>query len=112
MRLFVLLAGFFLALPLTDGQRTRQQRGEPTLLSDLRPAVQTSPLTDFPFPLFLGCREGEFQCRDKQCVPLASLCDNVPDCSGGEDELNCRKFPFSPFLSMSMNVQCMNRLLF
>ena len=38
-----------------------------------------------------------FNCRcgnsifttDRECIDLSWLCDGIPDCSGGEDEMNC-----------------------
>nr|QBM78333.1 vitellogenin receptor [Calliptamus italicus] len=36
------------------------------------------------------CQGNEFQCeKDKKCIPMASRCNGVPDCPGGDDERDC-----------------------
>ena len=45
------------------------------------------------------CTENEFQCHleeiiEKQCVSSMKVCDNVTDCSGGEDEAYCSGINF------------------
>jgi hypothetical protein len=42
----------------------------------------------------LGCPDRHFGCFEleagtSQCVKENVVCDNVPDCSDGSDELNC-----------------------
>ena len=33
----------------------------------------------------------KYQCNDKTCLAEEKWCDNVEDCSNGEDEQNCCK---------------------
>lgn len=37
------------------------------------------------------CAPGQFACSDGTCVATTALCDGMPDCIGGEDEIrtNC-----------------------
>ncbi|XP_037961140.1 uncharacterized protein LOC119690202 [Teleopsis dalmanni] len=35
------------------------------------------------------CYDNEFQCLDRTCIPQQWECDNIKDCSSGEDENNC-----------------------
>ena len=35
--------------------------------------------------------EQQYQCNDKTCLAEQKWCDNVEDCSNGEDEQNCCK---------------------
>lgn len=35
------------------------------------------------------CSPREFTCNDSRCIPDQWVCDKVPDCDDGEDELNC-----------------------
>ena len=35
--------------------------------------------------------DGEYLCKDGQCIGLMSRCDEIRDCSKGEDEQNCSK---------------------
>ena len=41
----------------------------------------------------LNCRfvkcTNSFKCRLSYCIPLRKVCDGVPDCNNGEDEINC-----------------------
>ena len=38
-----------------------------------------------------NCRCGNFDffTNDRECIDLSWLCDGIPDCSGGQDEVNC-----------------------
>ena len=48
------------------------------------------PVTDDPFaiidPPVAGCSDNKFQCHDGDCIWSNWVCDNGPDCAGGEDE--------------------------
>ncbi|CAI9739540.1 and LDL-receptor class A domain-containing 2 [Octopus vulgaris] len=46
------------------------------------PTTTTTVKTQF-------CRKGEFDCGNKQCIPLAFVCDVIPDCDNDRDEENC-----------------------
>ncbi|XP_073821109.1 uncharacterized protein [Musca autumnalis] len=35
------------------------------------------------------CYDNEFECYDRSCIPKQWQCDNIKDCSAGEDEDNC-----------------------
>ena len=35
------------------------------------------------------CRNQQFQCSDKSCIPSAFECNNITDCTDGSDEANC-----------------------
>uniref|UniRef100_H0V5F5 Enteropeptidase n=2 Tax=Cavia porcellus TaxID=10141 RepID=H0V5F5_CAVPO len=35
------------------------------------------------------CKEGEFQCKNGECIPLENLCDSHPHCQDGSDEAQC-----------------------
>ena len=41
----------------------------------------------------LNCRfvtcTNSFKCRRSYCIPLRKVCDSVPDCTNGEDEISC-----------------------
>ena len=41
----------------------------------------------------LNCRfvkcTNSFKCRRSYCIPLRKVCDGVPDCNNGEDEISC-----------------------
>ncbi|XP_051006329.1 enteropeptidase [Acomys russatus] len=38
------------------------------------------------------CQDGEFQCKDGNCIPMGNLCDSYPHCSDGSDETHCVSF--------------------
>ena len=38
-----------------------------------------------------------------QCIPLASLCDGVPDCGRGEDELPAHCIALGPAADLGQN---------
>lgn len=44
--------------------------------------------------LFLSeyCAANGYQCNDGSCISDSKVCDAIPDCPNGEDELNCGKF--------------------
>jgi hypothetical protein len=35
------------------------------------------------------CKEDEWQCENKQCIPIESRCDVREDCTDKSDELEC-----------------------
>ncbi|XP_030383813.1 mucin-5AC [Scaptodrosophila lebanonensis] len=35
------------------------------------------------------CYDNEFECEDGSCIPQQWQCDNIKDCTGGEDEVQC-----------------------
>lgn len=39
---------------------------------------------------FLGCSVHAFHCDKDKCIQQEKLCDNIPDCRDGTDELNCK----------------------
>ena len=46
------------------------------------------------------CLPSQFKCptngsRLAHCISASGRCDGVPECPGGEDEVNCRKFPLN-----------------
>lgn len=50
--------------------------------------TDTSALT-IQAAVFVGdhrCQENQFQCKNKQCIPVSWHCDGVTDCSDGSDE--------------------------
>lgn len=40
----------------------------------------------------LGCNENEFACfdEDNECLDRSAVCDGIPDCSNGSDEIPSR----------------------
>ena len=40
--------------------------------------------------LCLGCSGGEYQCDNGDCLDPSYVCDGVNDCSGAEDESDCK----------------------
>jgi len=38
-----------------------------------------------------SCEPEEWQCKDGPCIYKGHVCDGEADCSGGEDEFNCRR---------------------
>lgn len=36
------------------------------------------------------CTSGQFTCNNNLCIPTSWVCDDYPDCEGGEDELDCK----------------------
>ncbi|XP_054468644.1 low-density lipoprotein receptor-related protein 2-like [Anoplopoma fimbria] len=44
----------------------------------------------------LGCRHGEWQCDDGNCIPGVWRCDGGGDCLDGSDEMECTVLPGSP----------------
>ena len=37
------------------------------------------------------CEQGQFNCNDGQCIPIAEQCDGNINCNDGSDEMNCSK---------------------
>ncbi|XP_040013370.1 low-density lipoprotein receptor-related protein 2-like isoform X2 [Xiphias gladius] len=44
----------------------------------------------------LGCRQGQWQCDDGNCIPDVWRCDGDGDCLDGSDEMDCTAPPGSP----------------
>ena len=38
---------------------------------------------------YFGSGSDDFSTNDRECIDLSWLCDGIPDCSGGEDEVDC-----------------------
>lgn len=38
------------------------------------------------------CADGQFQCRNKRCIPTIWRCDDDDDCSDNSDEEDCREY--------------------
>lgn len=54
----------------------------------IRNRTDTSALTS-QAAVFVGdhrCQENQFQCKNKQCIPVSWHCDGANDCSDGSDE--------------------------
>ncbi|KAI5103736.1 basement membrane-specific heparan sulfate proteoglycan core protein isoform X13 [Silurus meridionalis] len=39
------------------------------------------------------CEDGQFQCKNKKCIPTIWRCDDDDDCSDNSDEEDCRESP-------------------
>ncbi|XP_050567843.1 LOW QUALITY PROTEIN: enteropeptidase [Cygnus atratus] len=49
-------------------------------------------LANFTTGYRLGaCTLEEYQCRSGECIPLHNLCDNLPQCEDGSDEVKCMR---------------------
>ena len=35
------------------------------------------------------CGDGQYQCLNGGCIDASGVCNDVAECPGGEDELNC-----------------------
>ncbi|KAK5851838.1 hypothetical protein PBY51_023361 [Eleginops maclovinus] len=44
----------------------------------------------------VGCKPGQWQCDDGDCIPDIWRCDGSGDCLDGSDEMNCNALPGSP----------------
>lgn len=57
-----------------------------------------------------ACNEGQFSCKDGECVAGVQRCDHVRDCDDGSDELDCSKYqlPFH-FLNCVFILQNYNK---
>lgn len=40
----------------------------------------------------ITCREDQFQCKDRSCIPGQLYCSGTAECADGSDEVNCSKF--------------------
>jgi hypothetical protein len=51
------------------------------------------------------CSPGQFQCRNKQCIPYDAVCDGIRNCTDGSDEsVSCGKIIEEVFTSMNEHV--------
>lgn len=53
---------------------------------------------------------GRFKCPNSYCLPTHRVCDGIPDCSGGEDELACDNFECPGNLRCKLTRMCVGRL--
>ena len=55
------------------------------------------------------CSDHRFLCQSGQCISLDFRCDNIPHCTNGSDERNCRsKNICFIFLTVVMFILCSN----
>lgn len=58
-------------------------------------AVSASAFIDTFFDVVNNCTANEFACRNSNCVPYSSRCNENNDCGDGSDEEACGKQFFS-----------------
>lgn len=69
-------------------------------VSSDRPVVFSNPSSVYFFPVvclslcmfvgqMLGCRPGQWQCDDGDCISDVWRCDGAGDCLDGSDEMDC-----------------------
>lgn len=53
--------------------------------------VTMTTTTEPPITQTEMCLSSQFMCDSKRCISKSDVCDGIPDCSNGEDEINCPK---------------------
>lgn len=48
---------------------------------------------NFPVPGSCDGSQNQFQCQNRACVPMVSVCDYTDDCGDGSDETQCSLYP-------------------
>jgi len=85
--------------PAVSTPRSLQTNGNRQLIA---PALARSSLSSVCNPT------DEFQCADERCIPIERQCDNIHDCSRGEDELDCNYLhKCEPGLFMCHSGECL-----
>ncbi|XP_060729318.1 low-density lipoprotein receptor-related protein 8-like isoform X2 [Tachysurus vachellii] len=54
------------------------------------------------------CEDGQFQCKNKRCIPTLWRCDDDDDCSDNSDEEECLKSTCDPAEFACQNGQCVS----
>ncbi|MCJ8731875.1 hypothetical protein PDJAM_G00204960 [Pangasius djambal] len=54
------------------------------------------------------CEDGQFQCKNKRCIPTIWRCDDDDDCADNSDEEDCLKSTCDPAEFACQNGQCVS----